>query len=192
MAIKRNERYPGRFSNPTTSRPQGAFKNRTSPTSQDGSYLEADWANDWDGFFARTLNVGGVTPNGTVDTGSSSQYFDALMLSVNNQLPSMSSFQASRTANGYQKLPGGLIVQWGESLPNSSGDAVITYPLPFSQKPFAVMFGYRQSVSPTGAQSVVINDTTSTATSCAVKAYRIDAGGLASSQSAFYWFAVGI
>ena len=57
MALKRNERYPGRFGNPNAAHPQGAFKNRTSPTSQDGSYLESDWANDWDGFFARLLTV---------------------------------------------------------------------------------------------------------------------------------------
>lgn len=78
MALKRNERYPGRFENPTTAQPQGAFKNRTSPTSQDGSYLEADWVNDWSGFFGRLLTLAGVTPNGKVDTASSSQYYDAL------------------------------------------------------------------------------------------------------------------
>lgn len=78
MALKRNERYPGRFENPTTAQPQGAFKNRTSPTSQDGSYLEADWVNDWSGFFGRLLTLAGVTPNGNVDTASTSQYYDAL------------------------------------------------------------------------------------------------------------------
>ena len=72
MALDRSNRYPGRFENPTTAQPQGAFKNRTSPTAEDGSYFEADWANDMSGFFARVLNVAGVTPNGTVDNGSSS------------------------------------------------------------------------------------------------------------------------
>lgn len=82
MALKRNERYPGRFDNPSTAHPQGAFKNRTSPTAQDGSYLESDWANDWDGFFARILNVAGVTPNGNIDTGAASQLYDALLAAV--------------------------------------------------------------------------------------------------------------
>lgn len=86
MALKRNERYPGRFDNPSAAHPQGAFKNRTAPTSQDGSYLEADWANDWDGFFARVLNVAGVTPNGTADTGSSSQLYDALLSAMPGRL----------------------------------------------------------------------------------------------------------
>lgn len=78
MALKRNEIYPGRFSNPTDDHPQGAFKNRSAPGAQDGSYLEQQWANDWDGFFGRLLTLAGVTPNGNVDTASSSQYYDAL------------------------------------------------------------------------------------------------------------------
>ena len=86
MALDRSNRYPGRFENPTTASPQGAFKNRTSPTAEDGSYFEADWANDWDGFFARVLNVAGVTPNGTVDSGTNSQLYDALMTATPGRL----------------------------------------------------------------------------------------------------------
>lgn len=78
MALKRNETYPGRFNNPTTEHPQGAFKNCSASGAQDGSYLEQQWANDWDGFFGRLLTLAGVTPNGNVDTASSSQYYDAL------------------------------------------------------------------------------------------------------------------
>lgn len=78
MALKRNETYPGRFSNPTDDHPQGAFKNRSAPGAQDGSYLEQQWANDWDGFFGRLLTLAEISPNGNVDTASSSQYYDAL------------------------------------------------------------------------------------------------------------------
>lgn len=86
MALKRNERYPGRFANPSTAHPQGAFQNRTSPTSQDGSYLEADWANDIDGFFARIINIAGITLNGTVDDGTASQLYDALVTAMPGRL----------------------------------------------------------------------------------------------------------
>lgn len=94
MALDRSNRYPGRFENPTTASPQGAFKNRTSPTSEDGSYFEKDWANDWDGFFARILNVAGVTPNGTIDTGTSSQLYDALMTATPGRLLATRVFTA--------------------------------------------------------------------------------------------------
>lgn len=79
MALKRNETYPGRFSNPTSAHPQGAFKNRTAPGSQDGSYLEQQWANDWDGFFGSLLTSAGITPDGNVDAVGASQYFKGLL-----------------------------------------------------------------------------------------------------------------
>lgn len=95
MALDRSNRYPGRFENPTTASPQGAFKNRTSPTAEDGSYFEADWANDWDGFFARILNVAGVTPNGTVDNGTSSQLYTALMTATPGRLLNVRTLTSS-------------------------------------------------------------------------------------------------
>ena len=101
MALKRNERYPGRFENPTTAQPQGAFKNRTSPTSQDGSYFEADWANDMGGFFGAILSNAGVSPNGTVDTASSSQVYDALR----TLFPLAAGFTGSLGSSGYVQIP---------------------------------------------------------------------------------------
>lgn len=96
MAIDRNSRYPGRFDAPTTARPQGAFKNRSAPNAKDGSYLERDWANDWDGFFGSLLRAAGMTPNGTPDTALSSQYFDAL--------GSLGLRQATESVSGVSKF----------------------------------------------------------------------------------------
>ncbi len=78
MALKRNERYVGRFANPTAAHPQGGFKNRTSPTAQDGSYLEADWANDLSAFPEAVMTAAGITPDGSIDTATSSQALNAL------------------------------------------------------------------------------------------------------------------
>lgn len=103
MALNRSNKYPGRFLAPTAARPQGAFKNRTSPTAQDGSYLEADWANDWDGFFARILTVAGVTPNGNVDSGTASQLYDALLSAMPGRLINVQRFT---TAGTYTPTPG--------------------------------------------------------------------------------------
>ncbi len=147
MALNRSNKYPGRFLPPTTARPQGAFKNRTSPTAQDGSFLEADWANDWDGFFARLLNVAGVSPNGNVDNGTTSQLFDAMIASVKanlgnaalrtvgnstNQIPDMSYFQSSISGNGWRMGPDGIIEQWGIVTFNSSTTTLVAnLPRPF-------------------------------------------------------------
>lgn len=79
MSLKLNERYPGRFDNPSSQYPQGAFKNRSAPGVLDGSYLEKDWANDKEGLFQSLLVAAGITPNGQVDTVGDSQYFSALL-----------------------------------------------------------------------------------------------------------------
>lgn len=79
MALKLNERYPGRFDNPSGLYPQGSFKNRSAPDVFDGSYLEKDWANDKEGLFQSLLVSAGVSANGSVDAVGSSQYFDALL-----------------------------------------------------------------------------------------------------------------
>lgn len=99
MALKRNERYPGRFDNPTAAHPQGAFKNRTTPTAKDGSYLERDWANDWDGFFSSLLVLGNITPSGSVDEVGNSQYYNALVNVIASSIP-----QSSETVSGALKL----------------------------------------------------------------------------------------
>jgi hypothetical protein len=79
MSLKLNERYPGRFNNPSADYPQGSFKNRTSPSAKDGSYLERDWANDKEGFFQSLLEAAGVEANGSVDKVGSSQFFESLL-----------------------------------------------------------------------------------------------------------------
>ncbi|EIA9362905.1 hypothetical protein K7116_001420 [Salmonella enterica] len=52
-----------------------------------------------------------------------------------NQVPDMNSFGNSLTANGYQKLPGGMIIQWGSFSVSPTGGSVgtvdITLPIAF-------------------------------------------------------------
>lgn len=85
MSIKLNERYPGRFNNPSADYPGGSFKNRTTPVAKDGSYLEQDWANDKEGFFQSLLSKAGVLANGLIDKVGASQYFDALIQTRQSQ-----------------------------------------------------------------------------------------------------------
>lgn len=84
MALKLNERYPSRFNNPSTDYPQGSFKNRTTPTAKDGSYLEKDWANDKEGFFQSLMFSASIEANGAVDKVGSSQYYNALLSIISN------------------------------------------------------------------------------------------------------------
>lgn len=47
------------------------------------------------------------------------------------QLQYSAAFGASRAAFGYQKLPGGLIIQWGGGVPDASGNVQQTLPIAF-------------------------------------------------------------
>lgn len=50
-----------------------------------------------------------------------------------NQIPDMSLFASNQAATGYQKLPGGLIIQWGTTgfSAASTGIATTTFPIMF-------------------------------------------------------------
>ena len=86
MSLILSDRYTGRANEPSDGRPRGSVKNRTAPDSADGTYLEADMANDERAFQDAVLVNAGVTPNGQVDTGLSSQVYDALMTLVQSRI----------------------------------------------------------------------------------------------------------
>jgi hypothetical protein len=64
-------------------------------------------------------------------------------------LSSLSAFAKSLTANGYQKIPGGLIIQWGS---NSSSSASVTFPIAFPTACLQVIysFGYPAGTASAG------------------------------------------
>ena len=111
MAVNLPNKYPGRFDPVSADYPQGKFKNRSSPTAEDGSYMERDWLNDWAGFFGAMLSGAGITPNNVVDTAQSSQFFTALQAVILKSLPKRSF--ASSDFIRIPDVPGGLIIQWG-------------------------------------------------------------------------------
>lgn len=107
------------------------------------------------------------------------------------QIPDMSSFLSSLATNGYQRFPGGLIIQWGNGAPDSSGSVTINYPVAHTQKPFYIGFGYRQSNTPTAMQSIVLNDQIVNNIGFNAKCFQNDGSGMIPGQSAFFWFSVG-
>ncbi len=122
MALKRDTRYPGRFTAGDSAHPQGAFKNRSAPGAKDGSYLEKDWANDWDGFFAAVLTAAGVTANGNVDTALASQYYDALMSLLLRKANNLSEIAtagsiAQATARANIGITSGSLIPVGVPIP---------------------------------------------------------------------------
>ncbi|MDM2778039.1 hypothetical protein OGY18_12945 [Citrobacter sp. Cpo142] len=57
-----------------------------------------------------------------------------------DQIPDMSSFTKTLNNTGYQKLPGGLIIQWGrETIP--AGGIFVNFPISFPNAVFSVALG---------------------------------------------------
>ena len=78
-----------------------------------------------DGFIT---GLGNVTTSGNVTASNIS--LGNVTMSQNNLLGSMST-------NGWQRLPSGLIMQWGSVSSHSS--ATITFPIPFTTACFSVV-----------------------------------------------------
>lgn len=86
MTFKLTDKYGSRVNGATSKNPRGSFKNRTAPTSADGSYLEQEWANDDRALVDALLLNAGIEPNGVVDDGSNSQAYEALMKIVSSMI----------------------------------------------------------------------------------------------------------
>lgn len=162
MALKLNEKYPGRANPPSIDYPQGSIKNESAPDANDGTPLDQDWANDKEGFFQKLLSYRGVSANGNPDNAVTSQYFDAIfadptealrglptvatdaearamtnntkMLSAQKLAAAFAGTNQSLSPNGFQRLPGGLLLQWVNVVtpvvPNTS--QAFVWPIAFS------------------------------------------------------------
>ena len=155
MALQRDAKYSGRFDAATTEQPQGAFKNRTSTTSKDGSYLEKDWLNDWSGFFSSLLDAAGVSADGNVDEVGASQYYNAMKSVIDGT--------TSLAASGYQTLPSGLIIQWGVGSASNSGTSN-TLPIAFPTSHFVTIVNHQGTDPSEATGSGVVSATSLTTT----------------------------
>ena len=108
MAINLNTRYGARFNPGTSSYPSGSMKNRTAEGAQDGSYLEADWLNDQQGFLQALLKSAGLTANDVVDTADASQYLTAARALFNPNLGK--NLLINYTFNENQRAKSGTVV----------------------------------------------------------------------------------
>lgn len=98
MAFDRNAIYGTRWSAPSTAHPEGAFINRTSPTADDGSYLEEKWINSFSALPEALIHSAGITLNGVPDEVGNSQYMEGLVEQVSGR---SINYDCSGPANAY-------------------------------------------------------------------------------------------
>ncbi|WP_112022827.1 gp53-like domain-containing protein [Escherichia coli] len=124
-------------------------------------------------YFCIFINVGlGEAAKRNVGTGS-------------GQIPDMSSFSGSIASKGYQKLPGGLIIQWGAGgagtgYVGSTGNEM-NFPIAFPSQCFQVVTSYDNG----GGKIVAGSAGNMTRTGFLL---RCDASG---GTYNFRWFAIG-
>ncbi len=113
-------------------------------------------------------------------TGESSNTYasEAAVKAVNDQFTSL--FTNFKTTNGYQKLPSGLIVQWGIAITNASGIATATLPMAFPNAHLIAVGTHRGS----GAANVI--NTGSTKTTVTFKVTAMPAGTVSADWWAYY------
>ena len=83
MAVRPIDEYPGKVSAPTADYPDGKAQNITSPGDGTGTPWEAKFVNDVFGFQQFLTSEAGITPSGTPDNATASQYFDAIWKLLN-------------------------------------------------------------------------------------------------------------
>jgi hypothetical protein len=71
-----------------------------------------------------------------------------------------SGFGSSFLTSGYQKLPSGLIIQWGQNSTNSSGIATMTLPITFPNALLSANCNYLCSGSGMGPVAQISNSST--------------------------------
>jgi len=99
-----------------------------------------------------TLNgPGGASSSITMNSGQSMTIVAVgtttwQVVSSTASLGANGDFGSSLGGAGYQKLPGGLIIQWGYVTTNSSGVATFTHPIAFPNNNFRVFVTYQSGI----------------------------------------------
>lgn len=96
----------------------------------------------------------------------------------------LASFTKSLASNGYIKLPGGLILQWGSGVTSSGGTLAVTFPLAF---PTACLQVFTTDQGIISTLHIVGSDT---GTTTGFNAYSVNAADAAAASN-FKWLAIG-
>ncbi len=128
----------------------------------------------------RVVEAAGITLNGTVYT----QLLAALSAGW--------GIAKSHGENGYQSLPGGLILQWGQNaqVTTAAGFQTITFPIAFPASVYTIVLSNGDAGAIADAWPSVILSAT-TLSSFTTAAYRSNGSPVASTSFRVNWFAVG-
>lgn len=170
------------------------FVGSNPPTKNDFSYLQnlSDLKSQWlySNKLQRTNPFGDIKSDGTVETALENLGLGTAATknigTGSGQIPDMSSFTASRASTGWQKLPGGLIIQWGQVATNTSSLATVAYPIPFPNNVFQVI---GSCLDVNNANIVAINSTDGI--NLNLVAWVVTSGSVLRTTTPVKWIAIG-
>lgn len=70
--------------------------------------------------------------------GNAANLFSVANATSATNAVALGQFDASLTVSGYQKLPSGLIMQWGQATGGSSASQIVSFPIPFLNAVFQI------------------------------------------------------
>ncbi|CZU93867.1 phage tail protein [Enterobacter hormaechei subsp. xiangfangensis] len=106
------------------------------------------------------------------------------------QIPDMASFSSSLSSPGFQKLPSGLILQWG--LVSGASSYTVTLPVSFPRRTLMLM-AIPHTTSAAGVASIgVANCSDLGASQFYIIVGKVSQGVMTEFERACFWFAVGI
>ncbi len=101
-----------------------------------------------------------------------------------NEAVALGQFTQNLAGNGYQILPSGLIIQWGQATGSASGDVTVTFPIAF---PNAIFKGPIPGIDASGA-GYMVSITSASTSSFAAGTYSAAA---TRAGATFTWIALG-
>lgn len=102
--------------------------------------------------------------------------------------PIFTGTNQSLNSNGYQKLPGGLIIQWGSSSTTSGGGTALTLPTPFSTAVYSFTATPNIAV---GASAAFLNIDIATSTLSTLNIFARNQANTAYLAVNYFWIAIG-
>jgi len=70
-------------------------------------------------------------PTGTDPKSQGDDHLRGIKLTIQQDCVAKGEFELNPGIGGYQKLPSGLIIQWGEATTDAGGSVSVPFPMPF-------------------------------------------------------------
>ncbi|EEW1931076.1 phage tail protein [Escherichia coli] len=107
-----------------------------------------------------------------------------------NQIPDMAAFASSLSSTGFQKLPSGLIIQWG--IVSGASNYTVTYPVTFPNRSLALLaVPHTTSVASISAMGIA-NCSDISKSQFYIIVGGISQGEIVKHERSCFWVAIGV